>query len=210
MLVYSYVNHGSFSVEVFSLLLCYKCKYPEKIWLLRGNHESRRLTKAHTFKEECMRKYSDSKAWDIFCDVFDLLPLAGLINNQIFCVHGGLSSYCLMLDTINMIDRNKEVPDYGLMTDLIWSDPKEGFEGWTISPRGAGWNFDESITRDFMDTNGLTLIIRAHQLVPKGYRFMFNKKLVTIWSAPNHRGAGNIGAVMNVQSPKKIKMITIE
>ena len=135
-----YVDRGYYQVEVMSLLLCYKIKYPKKIWLLRGNHECREITKVYGFFEECQTKYKNIKAWEIFCSVFDLLPLAGLINNQIFCVHGGLSPDLYSLDDINTIERNKEIPEEGVMSDLLWSDPEEDAEKWTVNSRGAGYS----------------------------------------------------------------------
>ena len=99
---------------------------------------------------------------------FDFLPLAALIENTIFCPHGGLSPSIDSLDQIRALDRFNEIPHEGPVCDLLWSDPDER-EGWGISPRGAGYTFGADVTDQFNQANALNLIIRAHQLVMEGH-----------------------------------------
>ena len=84
------------------------------------------------------------------------------------------------------------------MCDLMWSDPEE-INGWSMSPRGAGFLFGADIVDSFCQTNNVKLIARAHQLVMEGYKKMFNDTLVTVWSAPNYcYRCGNVAAIMEV------------
>jgi len=109
-----YVDRGYFSIETISLLLCLKLRYPNRIYLTRGNHETRSVTQAYGFYDECMRKYNNnSQIWKYFTDLFDFLPLTAVIENSIFCLHGGLSPAIDSLDHIRMIDRIQEVPHEG-------------------------------------------------------------------------------------------------
>jgi serine/threonine-protein phosphatase 4 catalytic subunit len=95
--------------------------------------------------------------------------LAAIIDNKIFCVHGGLSPSISTLDEIRAIDRRVEVPHDGAMCDLMWSDPDE-ITGWSVSPRGAGYLFGGDIVEKFNNQNSIELICRAHQLVMEGYK----------------------------------------
>ena len=78
-----------FSVETISLLVCLKLRYPNRVHLIRGNHESRGVTQSYGFYTECARKYGNANVWHYFTDMFDFLTLSVVINDQIFCVHGG-------------------------------------------------------------------------------------------------------------------------
>lgn len=81
-----------FSVETISLLVCLKLRYPNRVHLIRGNHESRGVTQSYGFYTECSRKYGNANVWHYFTDMFDFLTLSVVINDQIFCVHGGQST----------------------------------------------------------------------------------------------------------------------
>ncbi|KAJ2429214.1 Serine/threonine-protein phosphatase PP2A catalytic subunit [Coemansia sp. RSA 2524] len=180
-----YVDRGYYSVETVTLLVAMKIRYPERITILRGNHESRQITQVYGFYDECLRKYGSAEVWKYFTNLFDYLPLTALIEDQIFCLHGGLSPSIDTLDHIRSLDRVQEVPHEGPMCDLLWSDPDDRC-GWGISPRGAGYTFGQDISEAFNHNNGLTLIARAHQLVMEGYNWSQEKNVVTIFSAPNY------------------------
>ena len=117
-----YVDRGKQSIETICLLLCYKIQYPENFFILRGNHESAGINRIYGFYDECKRRYS-IKLWKIFSDVFNCLPVAALVDEKILCMHGGLSPELNNLQQIADIPRPCDVPDVGLLCDLLWSDP---------------------------------------------------------------------------------------
>lgn len=212
-----FVDRGFYSLETFLLLLVYKLKYPNKIYLIRGNHESRQITSVYGFYDECIRKYNNANVWRYCCELFDYLSLGAYIMNNncnkegIFCIHGGLSPNLEKLDEIKLIDRKQEVPHDGSMCDLLWSDPEKEIQGWALSPRGAGFLFGENETNKFLHLNNLSLIARAHQLVMEGYRELFNGGLVTVWSAPNYcYRCGNIAAILEIDDSLNREYKTFE
>lgn len=193
-----FVDRGYYSVETFLLLLALKVRYPDRITLIRGNHESRQITQVYGFYDECLRKYGNVNVWRHCTEIFDYLSLAAVVDDRVFCVHGGLSPAISTLDQIRVLDRKQEVPHEGPMCDLLWSDPEE-MEGWGLSPRGAGYLFGGDVAHKFNETNGLTLVARAHQLVMEGYKGMFDNALVTVWSAPNYcYRCGNVAAILEL------------
>ncbi|MCJ1473287.1 hypothetical protein MMC13_001938 [Lambiella insularis] len=194
-----FVDRGYFSLETLTLLVCLKVCYPERITLIRGNHESRQITQVYGFYDECMQKYGNASVWKAASQVFDFLPLAACVDGRVLCVHGGLSPEIRTLDQIRVIARAQEIPHEGAFCDLVWSDP-EDVETWAVSPRGAGWLFGDKVATEFNHVNGLKLIARAHQLVNEGYKWHFHDKSVaTVWSAPNYcYRCGNVASIMNV------------
>eukprot|EP00038_Savillea_parva_P019915 m.29656 g.29656 ORF g.29656 m.29656 type:complete len:304 (-) comp4615_c0_seq1:39-950(-) len=194
-----FVDRGHFSVETFLLLLALKVRYPDRLTLIRGNHESRQITQVYGFYDECFRKYGSAYVWQLCTDVFDYLSLAAIVDNEILCVHGGLSPVVTSLDQIRLIDRKVEVPRAGPMCDLLWSDPDD-ISGWGESPRGAGHVFGKDVAESFAKFNNLQIIARAHQLVMEGYKWHFGGGVLTVWSAPNYcYRCGNVAAIFEYQ-----------
>jgi len=194
-----YVDRGLFSVETISLLVCLKLRYPHRVHLIRGNHESRGVTQSYGFYTECSRKYGNANVWHYFTDMFDFLTLSVVINDQIFCVHGGLSPSIHSIDQIKIIDRFREIPHEGPMADLVWSDPDPDRDEFSLSPRGAGYTFGAQVVKKFLEVNSMSHILRAHQLCQEGYQVLYDDRLSTVWSAPNYcYRCGNMASVLEV------------
>lgn len=193
-----YVDRGRQSLETICLLLAYKIKYPENFFLLRGNHESATINRIYGFYDECKRRYS-VKLWKAFGECFNVLPVAAVVDEKILCMHGGLSPELSSLDQIVALPRPCEIPDSGLLCDLVWSDPEKDSLGWDDNERGVSYVFGPAIVGVFLKKHDLDLICRAHQVVEDGYEFFSKKQLVTIFSAPNYCGEfDNAGALMSV------------
>ncbi|GLT37701.1 hypothetical protein SLA2020_120040 [Shorea laevis] len=193
-----YVDRGKQSLETICLLLAYKIKYPENFFLLRGNHESASINRSYGFYDECKRRFN-VRLWRTFNDCFNCLPVAALIDDKILCMHGGLSPDLKNLDQIRNLPRPTDVPDSGLLCDLLWSDPAREIKGWGTNDRGVSYTFGPDRVSDFLMKNDMDLVCRAHQVVEDGYEFFADRLLVTIFSAPNYCGEfDNAGAMMTV------------
>jgi len=193
-----YVDRGKQSIETICLLLAYKIQYPDNFFILRGNHESAGINRIYGFYDECKRRYS-IKLWKVFSDVFNCLPAAALIDEKILCMHGGLSPELQSLQQIANIERPCDVPDMGLLCDLLWSDPDANTTGWGDNDRGVSYVFGADIVSKFLNKLDLDLVVRAHQVVEDGYEFFAGRQLVTLFSAPNYCGEfDNAGGMISV------------
>jgi serine/threonine-protein phosphatase PP1 catalytic subunit len=150
-------------------------------WLIRVR------ISVYGFYDECKRR-CNIKTWKSFIDVFNCLPIAAIVASKIFCVHGGLSPVLRSMDDIRSLQRPTDVPDYGLLNDLLWSDPSDTALDWEDNERGVSYCFGKSVINDFLARYDMDLICRAHMVVEDGYEFWNDRTLVTVFSAPNYCG----------------------
>eukprot|EP00479_Gromia_sphaerica_P008931 TRINITY_DN35_c0_g1_i10.p1 TRINITY_DN35_c0_g1~~TRINITY_DN35_c0_g1_i10.p1 ORF type:complete len:236 (+),score=28.99 TRINITY_DN35_c0_g1_i10:323-1030(+) len=169
-----------------------------KLFILRGNHECASINRIYGFYDECKRRYN-IKLWKTFTDCFNCLPISAIIDEKIFCTHGGISPELKSFEQVRRIMRPTDVPDSGLLCDLLWSDPDKDIAGWGENDRGVSYTFGSDIVTKFLNKHDLDLICRAHQVVEDGYEFFAKRQLVTLFSAPNYCGEfDNAGAMMSV------------
>ncbi|KAF2302192.1 hypothetical protein GH714_033696 [Hevea brasiliensis] len=167
-----FVDRGSFSVEY-----TYPFLKLSAIYLSRGNHESKSMNKIYGFEGEVRSKLSETFV-ELFAEVFCCLPLAHVINDKVFVVHGGL------------------------MCELLWSDPQP-YPGRGPSKRGVGLSFGVDVTEKFLLENNLDLVVRSHEVKDEGYEIEHDGKLITVFSAPNYCDQmGNKGAFMQFEAPE--------
>jgi serine/threonine-protein phosphatase PP1 catalytic subunit len=204
-----YVDRGEYSINTISLLFAYKIKYPNNFFLLRGNHECAATNREYGFKDECVALYSISM-WNHFNEVFEWMPITALINGRILCIHGGISPDLKEINDLRKITRPTDIPEKGLLCDLVWSDPEVSCEEWCVNDRQTSYVFGQKPLKKLLTNLGLDLIVRAHQAVIPGYEFPFspNHTIVTLFSAPNYGGMGNKGALMHI-SKKMVCTFTV-
>ncbi|KNA09872.1 hypothetical protein SOVF_149590 isoform B [Spinacia oleracea] len=197
-----FVDRGSFSLEVILTLFAFKCMCPSAMYLARGNHESRSMNKIYGFEGEVRSKLSETFV-ELFAEVFCCLPLAHVINQKVFVVHGGLFSVDgVKLSDIRAIERFCEPPEEGLMCEVLWSDPQPNL-GRGPSKRGVGLSFGPDITKRFLQDNNLDLLVRSHEVKDEGYEIDHDGKLITVFSAPNYCDQmGNKGALIRFEAPE--------
>ncbi|OHT11208.1 Serine/threonine-protein phosphatase 6 catalytic subunit [Tritrichomonas foetus] len=209
-----YVDRGYCSIETFAFLALLKIKYPQKMHIIRGNHEYRQINQIYGLFNDCITLYGHPGTWFLINDVFDYLPIAAIVDKKIFCVHGGLSPKINYIGQISALDRTKD-NEGSPIVDLTWSDP-DSVKHFTPNSRGNGFLFGPKQTLSFLYNNRLVspsysfdgrksedprhgFIARSHQLANNGYQWMHNDNLVIVWSAPNYMyKSGNLASVMKV------------
>jgi len=205
-----YVDRGKQSLETMCFLLYLKAFFPGEVYLLRGNHECASINRDYGFYDECKTRLPGGvKVWKRFTDMFNRLPVAALVGGKIFCVHGGLSPELTQLEQVAYIMRPTDVPETGLLCDLLWSDPSHvqtdnpdvRLEGWDYNKRGVSFTFGTDIVREFCSAHNIDLLVRAHQVVEDGYEFFADQRCITVFSAVNYCGEfDNKGAILSVES----------
>lgn len=207
-----YVDRGPQGVEVITLLLALKVEYPKNVYMIRGNHEDAQVSRLYGFLTECKAKLEIS-SWGRFNEVFNNIPLGATVEcegGSIFACHGGLSPIVDNIAALQFLNR----ADYGnglceesgeAIDGLLWSDPGE-HNGFRRNMRGCGYTFGSDTTAKFCETNGVSFVVRAHQMVMNGYQWEHNEKLLTLFSAPNYCGINNnkgaIAVIMGSEANK--------
>jgi protein phosphatase len=192
-----YVDRGSFGVEVMTLLFALKCKFPEHIYLLRGNHETQPISQTYGFSAECQKKFC-MILFAEFNFVWTALPIAAVVNASVFCVHGGLSPSLKKLEEFAKLQKPAETL-FGVFNDLLWSDPSRKVEEFEASSRGTGYCFGQAALDAFLEENGLTIMVRSHEMCHTGISWCF-PNCVTIFSNSDYTGRRNDGAVLRLSA----------
>eukprot|EP01038_Epipyxis_sp_PR26KG_P016451 gene16451-22434_t len=202
-----FVDRGSFSFETVMTLLAFKLALPEAMFMHRGNHETKNMNKIYGFSGEIKHKYDDV-VMNLFSKLFQWLPLASVIQDKVFVVHGGIPAVegGINITEIESITRGREPPESGVMADLLWADPQPQL-GKAPSKRGcAGFSFGPDYTNSFLAANQLNLIIRSHEVRDEGYEEEHDGKCITVFSAPNYCDQmGNKGAYIKFDNPVTMK-----
>lgn len=180
----NYVDKGKQSVETVCLLMALKVRFPDRIFLLRGNHECESINRIYGFLDECKKKYT-IKLFKEFNRLFNHLPVAAVVEDRVFCVSSGISPELQNLTQIDELARPIEVPDFGLLCDLLWSDPAIDVQRWDDNPRGVSYQFGPTHLREFLQKNKLQMVVRSHQPVEGGFEPFDDGRLFTIFSVPN-------------------------
>ncbi|KAJ5552569.1 Serine/threonine-protein phosphatase [Penicillium frequentans] len=195
-----FVDRGSWSCEIALLLYAYKWLRPNGLFLNRGNHETDDMNKVYGFEGECKAKYNE-RVFKVFSESFSALPLATLIGGKYLVLHGGLfSDDKITLDDVRKLNRhNQRQPgQQGLMMEMLWTDPQTQ-PGRGPSKRGVGMQFGPDVTKRFCENNGLTAIIRSHEVRMGGYEVEHDGRCITVFSAPRYcDSTENKGAYINI------------
>ncbi len=187
------VDRGSYQLECLILVLALKIKDSNKYFFLKGNHETLEVNRNYGFYQDFLNRFKDPKKFNQVKALYNALPYSALVNESILCLHGGIPEEFnainrlrgIKTSEINLIDENTAKS----LLQIMWNDPKPNLEGFTESFRGREVKFfGEDVFSDFMRENKLDYLVRAHERFPEGYKWFFNKRLLSIFSSANYRG----------------------
>ncbi|MBO3832649.1 MAG: metallophosphoesterase [Candidatus Brockarchaeota archaeon] len=172
-----YVDRGPQQLQNITFLFRRKLENPEKVILLRGNHETQEINRFYGFINELIDRYDEKDAvilWERFNEVFSLMPYGCLVNNRILAIHGGLASGLTTLEQIERLMKGEKDPKNPIAFQLLWNDPREEVMGFAPSDRGGGiMLFGKDVVEEFERRNKISLIIRSHEPVPEGAKYLF-------------------------------------
>jgi diadenosine tetraphosphatase ApaH/serine/threonine PP2A family protein phosphatase len=186
-----YVDRGQFSPEVILFLLTLTCKYPDTVYLLRGNHECCSIASSYGFRTNILELYNE-QLFSQFVEVFDWFPLAAIVNNTIFCVHGGIDPTLHSVQQIAALERPLDLEACNpLARRILWADPTKAISMFREGIRDGGIEFGPLALRNFLGANSLKVLVRAHQCVPEGVEFYEGMPVVTVFSTSNYYALGS-------------------
>ncbi|OHS93765.1 Ser/Thr protein phosphatase [Tritrichomonas foetus] len=184
-----YVDRGEYQIETVTLLLLLARQYPNNIFLLRGNHEFRHVNGSHGFKEAVCARYSE-ELYEKYNQAFDYLPFAATIDNNYFCVHGGLSKRLMKLRSLSELNEIIKLPfkddNDKFISDLVWSDPVDWAVEYISSQRGRGHRYGWNACQAFFNQFGKSMIIRAHESIDGGFKSNVNGLVLTVFSSSEY------------------------
>ncbi len=212
-----YVDRGRWSVECALYLFAMKILRPGNVTLLRGNHEVRDIQVKYTYYYECRSKYGDAlgqEVWALTNRVFDHLPLCAVVDENLYCAHGGLPYSAQTLEEISVsipVELATPEQECDVAWEIMWSDPmapemfREAIQlldaeqiarlrpGFIYNTkRATAFFFNDQGAGTFLADNQLTHIIRAHEVPKFGFIFHFNFKCTTIFSCSHYCGKERI------------------
>ncbi|XP_021203434.1 uncharacterized protein LOC101741294 isoform X2 [Bombyx mori] len=224
-----YVDRGQFGTELVAWLFASKLQRPDAILLLRGNHETRDIQKMFTFYNECVAKYGEVEGvriWNAINNVFDVLPLAAVVDDKVFCCHGGIPPpwVCPLITAIEKIPTPlpKPAEQSSLAWELLWNDPvrqgkitaslalelsaNEGFAA--NAKRGTGHVFDSAALDRFLAANLLSHVVRAHEMYNHGFMCQMHGRLISVFSSSHYCGGKNDAGAVLIDAGK-LRMIKV-
>jgi diadenosine tetraphosphatase ApaH/serine/threonine PP2A family protein phosphatase len=219
-----WADRGAHQLEVICLVFSMKALFPEKVWLVRGNHED--SAQNHNMgirglEAECHTKLGQygGRVFQAIHNAFNWLPLGCLVQQRILCVHGGIGDGNWSLQHLENLpgpvarpmDHDKIAKDK-VVYNVLWSDPipddgdtRSDIFGVHDSPRDNHANmivtFGKDVTEWFCRRNRLDMIIRSHQALVRGFGYdvMHGGKLVRVFSARDYEGGGhNDGCLLHI------------
>ncbi|NIU82848.1 MAG: hypothetical protein GWN31_01100 [Candidatus Thorarchaeota archaeon] len=204
-----YVDRGAYSIEIMKSLFEMKVKDPNRVILLRGNHETPLANSRYGFKEDVRRKFPSNshEIYQKFNETFAELPIAATLDDgRVIGLHGGIPRNTESLVTLKELPKGIVEPHrIDRLFQTLWNDPRESIEGFGRSMRGPGiYTFGRNAFDKFMKNSNAELMVRAHLAFPSGVRYYFNKRLISLFSTLSYKGRQIEGKVLHYKAGKPL------
>jgi diadenosine tetraphosphatase ApaH/serine/threonine PP2A family protein phosphatase len=184
------VDRGAHQLECLIVVLALKILHPDSYILLRGNHETLEMNEAYGFYQEFLNNFINPQKFRIITTLYSVLPICAVVNDSIFCVHGGIPYDSKSIDCMKSVKslnfEGKKLLEKAIF-EMLWNDPKENLSGFSASYRGSGIQFfGKDVFQNFMRYNNFEYLIRSHECFNEGFRWFFDKKLLSIFSSEGY------------------------
>ncbi len=182
-----YADRGPQQVRTINTVIALSLLYPDRVTIIRGNHESREIAQVYGFYNAVNREYGRDLFRE-YCRFFEVIPLAACSTSGIFCCHGGIPEELESLDQLQSIDRFDENFRNDIVFQMVWNDPQEGDFMFRPNSRSARARvYGKKAFDRFSENLGVSLMFRAHEVFANGYQTFFDNRLVSVFSA-SYRG----------------------
>ncbi len=202
-----YGDRGSHSPEVYHIVLKLKELFPEKVVLMRGNHEGPKdiLAYPHDLPDQLHSKFGEEglNAYIKLRELFNYLYNAVLVEEKFILLHGGVPSEASRLEDVACAHEKHPMESH--LEEILWSDPEEGMRGTYPSPRGAGKLFGEDVTEKFLNMFGVKVLIRGHEPSGEGFKINHGGRILTLFSRRGPPYYNDHGAYLHLDLSKKIE-----
>jgi serine/threonine-protein phosphatase PP1 catalytic subunit len=209
------VDRGPDSIDLVVFLLILKISYPDRVFMIRGNHEMRDVNRQYGLYDECRRRFGrrdGDRIWNLMNEVFDCLSVAAVVGGRVFCIHGGITPRLQELSQIRKIRLPLVMPpadsadeDAALVGELVWADPSRAVDGYGRGERGV--IFGLGAVNTLLDRFDFDLLVRGHQSCD-GWNFPLGDPVcVTVFSARDYGTQSNRAAILDIDAQLTCGMV---
>jgi len=182
------VDRGSQSIACVNLIFALIIAQPDKVHFIRGNHEAITVNSRYGFADDIQAFGADEDLFLLFNYAFSELPITLVHEKQkIFYVHGGIPIKSCLLEDIDKLPKGDMQLNNEIIKQLLWNDPKNEILQHGYSMRGEGiFNYGLELVEEFLKKNNLEMIVRAHEAFSDGYKYFFDKKVLSIFTSEEY------------------------
>lgn len=202
-----YGDRGQYSAEVYYVILKLKQQFPQKVVLMRGNHEGPEDLSVypHDLPVQFQQRFGKQGKTVYSCirKLFDQLYNAVLVENRFILIHGGFPTHARSID--DLAYAHKMYPKEAFLEEMLWNDPEENISGTVPSPRGAGKLFGKSVTSAFLEMFKVNVLIRGHEPCSDGFKLNHEGRVLTLFSRKGEPYFNEHGAYLRLNLSLKTK-----